>query len=249
MRFVNAFFRVGLKACMRNIGFLIVTFLMPVLVWIVLSVVLTNSDTIAVGICLPESQMIGDYIKESFANIEEIEFEYFDTNEELQGAVASNDVVMGYEFKEHWEEQIEQQDVRDLVTLYMLENEVFYEYYNQIIASVIYEQCVPYLTAELLELYEKEMSIDVIRSEIGQYNASEQAFDVEVLYGTDASSTDHVQNTTRALVYKIIMIGLVIQSCMVFAFCVTGGLQNTMYSMIVSPIKTKMVFALRMYLI
>ncbi len=249
MRFANAFFRVGLKACMRNVGFLVVTLLMPILVWIVLSVVLTNGDTVAIGIHLPESRAIGDRVKESFANIEGIDFEYFDTKEELQGAVASNAIVMGYEFKEHWEEQIERQDVRDLVTLYILENEVFYEYYNQIIASVIYEQCVPYLTAELLAQYEKEISVDDIRSDIGQYNASEYAFSVEILYGTHASSAEHEQDTTKALVYKIIIIGLVIQSCMIFAFCVSGGLQNTMHSMVVSPIKTKMIFVLPMYLL
>ncbi len=237
------FFTVFSKKLLKNILFMICLTLLPIIVFFVSSLSMSEQNTsISAGIYLSEQHELEKQVSKNLLLNAKYKFTVFDSLDDLVKSVESAEVDLGYVFNENFTANLQNGKLSELVTVIKYPNNLYHNFVSEELFSEIFKTATPYIAENFLNGIKLHYPLESIENSINYYKSLENAFEIEVLsadFGSDEQNSGSLQS-----LYGVICI-------FVFALAFISNMQvsvsKTLFKTKVSTLRLKIYSVLPFY--
>lgn len=166
MKFIT-FFSIFLKKYLKNPLLVVSLILMPLCVFLTVELSEKEFDNnFQILIYFEEKNDLADEIYQKLTEIEYISFKKAKNYDEVKNSIINGEVEIGYIFKENFQEDIENLDLKQKIETIYLQDNSYAKFSNLLVFASIFEQLIPYIVENELKNYEIYEEIERIEQEI-----------------------------------------------------------------------------------
>lgn len=189
--------------------------LLPILVCgiLFLSSGYIEENTVSVGVYCEEDGTYESQLMAVLSEVSEYEFVEMDTEEDLRAGIVDGSILQGYVIEEGFSEAISDVSMKKTIRLIKLPDNMYYTQINETMNGAVFQLLTPIIAEGVVESREIEADAQEIRERIASHLIAEDAFVIDVEYGTSASGVTQANSQTMEIVRGVICVFLLVLVC------------------------------------
>lgn len=248
MRIFAEFFKVYTKRYLTMKSFVLCLLLLPVATMgVILGVAQEDHGGLVVGLVAPPEDGYATAIVAELVLNEDIVFVVVETEETLYEGVANGTYELGYLFEDGFSQGMVALDLKDMIRLVKLEDDIYYQYVNHVVTSAISAEISPLLAQKILVEQNAICDFQELQARIDAYAHQESSFSITVTM-VDGEQEIQISTLVPNLIRGIICLFLFISCCVVVGMQFDNH-QVRMFVPHLSPVRTLAYEMLPMYVL
>ncbi|WP_317856160.1 zinc ribbon domain-containing protein [Chakrabartyella piscis] len=189
--------------------------LLPVLVCgiLALSSDSIEDNTISVGMYFAENGVYEQQLTEILSEIEDFSFVVVASEEELIADVIDGTLLQGYVVDAAFSNAILEVDMKKTMHLIQLPDNIFATQINEVVAGAVFQLLTPVIAEGIVESRDIVADGDAIKERIAEHLIAEDAFGIDLIYGTNTGETTQTNGQWMQVIRGIICVFLLILVC------------------------------------
>lgn len=166
-----SFFTIFLKEYLKNPIFIISLFIIPITTCVTSYMITSeNENSFCVTLYFEEDNEMNRRISENLLENKEITFIIAEDRDELVEDIVNQHSVVGYIFPKGLEEELNELNLKKIISSVNLEGSMYLKFTNVIVYSAVYQEITPYLAKNKLNFYDIEAEYGDLYDQIKSYD-------------------------------------------------------------------------------
>lgn len=249
MKTFYAFFCVFTKMYLKTKTFILAVILLPIITMGLIDVFNQEevNNGLLFGVHFEKDSDLSSAVWEKLSHNEDMQFKLYDNDYDIRNDVSMGEICAGYIFDEDFSANIEAVEIKNLVEVVRMEDDIYSKYAVQTIVAVVYEELVPYIANNYLEEQEIYLKMPFIVDEIQKEKSKDTIFKVELSY-IDGKEIPVEENTLAFSIIKgFVCIFLMVFSMISTIFISDNDGKQSLFAPHMGEIKLKIMSVMPIY--